>query len=94
MSQMISSYHLLYYHNYCDITVSIYHLTLVYSTIIIILFNLYFYYHSFYLVIFSFVYNTIYVSGNANKQLLLSMLTAIKHFLSSFEGWGQGGGGT
>ena len=51
----------------------------------ITLFNVYFYYYSFYLVIFSFVCNTIYVSGNTNKQSLLSMLTAIKHFLSSFE---------
>ena len=49
------------------------------------LFNVYFYYYSFYLVIFSFVCNTIYVSGNTNKQSLLSMLTAIKYFLSSFE---------
>ena len=67
--------------NYCDIALSIYDLTSVCKT----LFNVYFYYYSFYLVIFSFVCNTIYVSGNTNKQSLLSMLTAIKHFLSSSE---------
>ena len=64
----------------------------------ITLFNVYFYYYSFYLVILSFVCNTIYVSGNTNKQSLLSMLTAIKHFLSSSEYYcvpprgGAGGG--
>ena len=35
----------------------------------------------FYLVIFFFICNTIYVFGNSNKQSLLSLLTAIKHYL-------------
>ena len=84
MSQMISSYHFFFNIttiNYCDIALSIYDLTSVCYNF----FNVYFYYYSFYLVIFSFVCNTIYVSGNTNKQSLLSMLTAIKHFLSSSE---------
>lgn len=64
----------------------------------ITLFNVYFYYYSFYLVIFSFVCNTIYVSGNTNKQSLLSMLTAINIFFPPLNiivfplGVGQGRG--